>query len=61
MFRAHDLYPNSATLPHPTAMVLPPLRGKAAGVSPEDELRWRKWVDERFVKLLTANIYRSWE
>ena len=42
-------------------MVLPPLRGKAAGVSPEDELRWRKWVDERFVKLLTANIYRSWE
>ena len=27
----------------------------------EDETRWRKWVDERLVKVVTANIYRSWE
>lgn len=26
-----------------------------------DEEQWRKWVDERFVKVLTANIYRTWE
>eukprot|EP00775_Hariotina_reticulata_P012596 gene12596-12728_t len=31
------------------------------GVSVEEERRWRKWVDERFVKVLTANIYRSWD
>lgn len=31
------------------------------GVSAEEERLWRKWVDERFVKVLTANIYRSWE
>lgn len=27
----------------------------------EEELEWRKWVDDRFVKIITANIYRSWE
>eukprot|EP00877_Chromochloris_zofingiensis_P002732 jgi/Chrzof1/1245/Cz01g46050.t1 len=27
----------------------------------EEERRWRKWVDERLVKVITANIYRSWE
>ena len=37
------------------------LRGKGAGVSAEEETKWRKWVDERFVKVITANIYRSWE
>ena len=26
----------------------------------EDEQRWRRWVDERLVRLLTVNIYRSW-
>ncbi len=25
----------------------------------EDEERWRRWVDERLVRLLTVNIYRS--
>jgi hypothetical protein len=29
--------------------------------SADDERRWRQWVDERFVKVLTANIYRTWE
>lgn len=28
--------------------------------SPE-VVRWRKWVDDVFVKVLTANIYRSWD
>lgn len=28
--------------------------------SNDDELKWRKWVDERFVRIITANIYRSW-
>jgi microsomal prostaglandin-E synthase 2 len=27
----------------------------------EEEAKWRKWVDERLVKVVTANIYRSWE
>ena len=36
-------------------------RGKPAGVGLEEEVKWRKWVDDRFVKVLTANIYRSWE
>lgn len=33
----------------------------AGGVSLEEETKWRKWVDERLVKIITANIYRSWE
>jgi microsomal prostaglandin-E synthase 2 len=41
------------------------LRGKQSGStsagSRADEEQWRKWVDERFVKVLTANIYRTWE
>ena len=42
---------------------LPPLTagGGSGGVSAGEEARWRRWVDERFVKVLTANIYRSWE
>ncbi|GAX78327.1 hypothetical protein CEUSTIGMA_g5769.t1 [Chlamydomonas eustigma] len=31
-----------------------------SGISIEEEVKWRKWVDEKFVKILTANIYRSW-
>ncbi|KAJ9510120.1 hypothetical protein QJQ45_015606, partial [Haematococcus lacustris] len=27
----------------------------------EEEAKWRRWVDERFVKVITANIYRSWD
>lgn len=27
----------------------------------EEEERWRRWVDERLVKVITANIYRSWD
>ncbi|MEW5303242.1 MAG: hypothetical protein WDW36_005950 [Sanguina aurantia] len=27
----------------------------------ERELQWRKWVDDRLVKVITANIYRSWD
>jgi microsomal prostaglandin-E synthase 2 len=39
------------------------MRGKQASSSSSraDEVQWRKWVDERFVKVLTANIYRTWE
>jgi hypothetical protein len=41
------------------------LRGKSSSSSSTgsraDEEQWRKWVDERFVKVLTANIYRTWE
>jgi microsomal prostaglandin-E synthase 2 len=41
------------------------LRGKQSGSTSAggraDEEQWRKWVDERFVKVLTANIYRTWE
>lgn len=25
----------------------------------EEEKKWRQWVDDRFVRILTANIYRS--
>jgi len=35
-------------------------KGVAAGVSAEEELVWRQWVDERLVKIMTANIYRNW-
>ncbi|KAF8067212.1 R1 [Scenedesmus sp. PABB004] len=35
--------------------------GKGAEADAEEEARWRRWVDERFVKVLTANIYRSWD
>lgn len=30
-----------------------------AGARRADEERWRRWVDERLVRLLTVNIYRS--
>ncbi|GIL61952.1 hypothetical protein Vafri_16311 [Volvox africanus] len=26
-----------------------------------EEVRWRKWVDDKLVKVLTANIYRNWD
>lgn len=29
--------------------------------SAEEERQWRKWVDDRLVKVLTANIYRNWD
>ena len=32
-----------------------------APASLEEEARWRRWVDERLVRVLTANIYRSWD
>lgn len=35
------------------------LKTRAAAL--EKETRWRKWADERFVKILTANIYRSFD
>ena len=50
--------------PYPSMALIPSLyccRGKPAGVGLEEEVKWRKWVDDRFVKVLTANIYRSWE
>lgn len=25
----------------------------------EEEVKWRKWVDKRFVQVITVNIYRS--
>ena len=43
---------------------VPRLKGKGSSSSVSsraDEVHWRKWVDERFVKVLTANIYRTWE
>lgn len=43
----------------------PPAASKAqaaaAATALEKETRWRKWADERFVKVLTANIYRSFD
>lgn len=38
-----------------------PSRIVAQGAALEEETQWRKWVDERFVKLITANIYRNWK
>ncbi|GBF88381.1 prostaglandin E synthase-like [Raphidocelis subcapitata] len=35
--------------------------GGGGGAAAADEERWRRWVDERFVRVLTANIYRSWD
>jgi microsomal prostaglandin-E synthase 2 len=32
----------------------------AAG-STDEETQWRRWVDERLVKTITANIYRNWD
>ncbi len=34
---------------------------KAGSGGEEEEEKWRRWVDDRFVKVITANIYRSWE
>lgn len=31
------------------------------GMSEAEEVEFRKWVDARLVKVITANIYRSWE
>lgn len=31
----------------------------AAGSSPEEEEKWRRWVDERLVRVITVNIYRT--
>ncbi|WIA12733.1 hypothetical protein OEZ85_006371 [Tetradesmus obliquus] len=35
--------------------------GSDSSSSAEEERRWRQWVDERFVKVMTANIYRTWD
>ena len=37
------------------------LSAKAKAAAVERETKWRRWVDERFVKIITANIYRSWD
>lgn len=37
------------------------LSTKAKVAAIERETKWRRWVDERFVKIITANIYRSWD
>ncbi|KXZ47817.1 hypothetical protein GPECTOR_32g429 [Gonium pectorale] len=39
----------------------PAANAAAAAVDEEEEVKWRKWVDERLVKVLTANIYRNWD
>mmetsp|Transcript_8550 Transcript_8550/g.14693 ORF Transcript_8550/g.14693 Transcript_8550/m.14693 type:complete len:356 (+) Transcript_8550:34-1101(+) len=31
------------------------------GAALEEEVQWRRWVDDRYVKMITANIYRSWD
>jgi microsomal prostaglandin-E synthase 2 len=33
----------------------------ASTAAAADEARWRRWADERLVKTITANIYRSWD
>lgn len=33
--------------------------GPGAGGGDEQEARWRKWVDNHFVRVITVNIYRS--
>ena len=33
----------------------------AVTLAAEEEQKWRDWVDQKFVKLLTANIYINWE
>ncbi|CAD7704328.1 unnamed protein product, partial [Ostreobium quekettii] len=33
---------------------------KVSPASTEEEAKWRKWVDDRLMKIITANIYRSW-
>ena len=30
-----------------------------ASCSKDEEYKWRRWVDERYVRLLTVNIYRT--
>lgn len=41
---------------HAQAEAAPANEGAAAR---EEEERWRRWTDERFVRLITVNIYRS--
>jgi len=36
-------------------------KGGPPAMSEAEEVAWRKWVDDRFVKVITANIYRSWD
>jgi microsomal prostaglandin-E synthase 2 len=37
------------------------VRPRPGSAEEGEEAVWRKWVDERLVKVITANIYRSWE
>jgi len=32
---------------------------KASKAAEEEEIRWRRWVDKRFVQIITVNIYRT--
>ena len=32
----------------------------AVSAEPRCRARWREWVDERLVKVVTVNIYRNW-
>ncbi len=55
---ATELTAKTAPKPPPGA---PKATPAPTGRALEEEERWRRWVDERFVKVITANIYRSWE
>ncbi|EFJ44640.1 hypothetical protein VOLCADRAFT_82699 [Volvox carteri f. nagariensis] len=45
----------------PTVVPPPPPLPSSSSSSLEEEVLWRKWVDEKLVKVLTANIYRNWD
>lgn len=34
---------------------------KPTAAALEEEAKWRRWVDDKFVKVVTANIYRNWD
>eukprot|EP01026_Neomeris_dumetosa_P052324 TRINITY_DN4626_c0_g1_i4.p3 TRINITY_DN4626_c0_g1~~TRINITY_DN4626_c0_g1_i4.p3 ORF type:complete len:359 (-),score=74.18 TRINITY_DN4626_c0_g1_i4:123-1199(-) len=43
----------------PKLFTKPPQTLEVAAATPEEVRRWREWVDTRFVRIITANIYRT--
>jgi microsomal prostaglandin-E synthase 2 len=62
--KAEEVVADSSVIISRLAAELGIIKGGGKGKAPpadDEETRWRRWADERLVKTITANIYRSWD
>lgn len=58
--KSKSWFGGGSTSPTPTPTAASKSSSHVAHGTPE-EIQWRRWVDDKFVKLLTANIYRNFD